>query len=201
MSDLYLVWSHEHGGWWKPGSRGYTKMLGEAGRYDRAQAIAICRNALHSGLRPRDLRRGPGPEEDVLDVIRDQFVGGLGGAREAGSRSRRGGRPRERGGVMTHEVEWIDSGREPQCAPDPRFPDGMEVDISGGAARACTVRPALPCPAVRHVRDRVQRLRPAARRLDGRATGRPAFPEDGLPGALTAAQRRAAGGPERPGPL
>lgn len=48
---------------------------------------------------------------------------------------------------MSHKVEWIDSGREPQGAPDPRFPDGMEVDISGGAARACTV--SLPYPARR----------------------------------------------------
>lgn len=75
MTDLYLVWSHEHAGWWRPGCRGYTKMLGEAGRYGRAQAIAICRNALHSGLHLGTFAEVPVRLEDVLDVIRDQFIG------------------------------------------------------------------------------------------------------------------------------
>lgn len=44
-------------------------------------------------------------------------------------------------------VRWIDRGREPQCAPDPDFPHGIDVDASGGADRACTV--ALPYPAKR----------------------------------------------------
>jgi hypothetical protein len=29
-------------------------------------------------------------------------------------------------------IEWRDSGREPQCAPDPKFPDGMDSDTSEG---------------------------------------------------------------------
>lgn len=37
----WLVWSNEHGKWWKPGGRGYTSTIGEAGRYTRAAADRI----------------------------------------------------------------------------------------------------------------------------------------------------------------
>jgi hypothetical protein len=54
MSDLYLIWSNEHGGWWKPGCHGYTKGLTEAGRFSRGQALGICRDsiptAMHIGM-------------------------------------------------------------------------------------------------------------------------------------------------------
>lgn len=36
---------------------------------------------------------------------------------------------------MTLTAEWIDREREPQCQPNPRFPNGMDVDVSAGAAR------------------------------------------------------------------
>jgi hypothetical protein len=45
------------------------------------------------------------------------------------------------------EVRWRDAGREPQCPPNPAYPDGIDVDGSGGAAVTCTV--VLPCPAKR----------------------------------------------------
>jgi hypothetical protein len=48
---------------------------------------------------------------------------------------------------MTHHVAWVDHGREPRCPPDPDFPDGRELDASGGAKVACVV--ALPYPAPR----------------------------------------------------
>ena len=44
-------------------------------------------------------------------------------------------------------VEWSDSGREPQCKPDPAFPDGCDIDGSLGAQFACSV--PLPYPAKR----------------------------------------------------
>lgn len=44
-------------------------------------------------------------------------------------------------------VEWIDSGREPQCAADPDFPDGKNIDASMGAGRSCSRD--LPYPAKR----------------------------------------------------
>ena len=45
------------------------------------------------------------------------------------------------------QVEWIDSGREPQCPPDPDYPDGIDVDGSGGQERTCFTE--LPYPAKR----------------------------------------------------
>ena len=34
MSDgMYLIWTHEHGMWWKPERMGYTTEVEEAGRY------------------------------------------------------------------------------------------------------------------------------------------------------------------------
>ncbi len=44
-------------------------------------------------------------------------------------------------------IQWLDGGREPQCAPDPRFPEGRDLDVSAGAAKTCET--ALPYPAKR----------------------------------------------------
>lgn len=41
----WLIWSHEHAGWWKPFEQGYTTILAEAGRYLHARAYQICREA------------------------------------------------------------------------------------------------------------------------------------------------------------
>lgn len=48
---------------------------------------------------------------------------------------------------MTFTVQWIDHGREPQCAPNPEYPSGVDVDCSQGANKTCSV--ALPYPARR----------------------------------------------------
>jgi hypothetical protein len=48
--DAYLVWSNEHGAWWRPGEAGYTRNLAEAGRYSRDRALAICRSAIPTAL-------------------------------------------------------------------------------------------------------------------------------------------------------
>jgi hypothetical protein len=48
---------------------------------------------------------------------------------------------------MTLHVRWIDRGREPKCAPNPRFPKGVDVDVSRGAAQCC--HKMLPYPAKR----------------------------------------------------
>jgi hypothetical protein len=45
------------------------------------------------------------------------------------------------------KVEWIDKGLEPQCAPNPAYPEGIDLDVSQGAARTCRV--PLPYPAKR----------------------------------------------------
>lgn len=44
-------------------------------------------------------------------------------------------------------LRWIDAQREPECPPNPAYPDGIEVDASEGAAITCIV--ALPYPAKR----------------------------------------------------
>ncbi len=48
---------------------------------------------------------------------------------------------------MTFRVRWHDSGREPRCAPNPAYPNGVDMDCSEGAAATCTA--ALPYPARR----------------------------------------------------
>lgn len=45
------------------------------------------------------------------------------------------------------EIEWRDAGSEPQCAPAPAFPSGIDLDFSDGADVACMV--VLPYPAKR----------------------------------------------------
>lgn len=44
-------------------------------------------------------------------------------------------------------VTWNDSGREPRCPPDPRYPHGIEIRIGDQALPHCKV--ALPYPAKR----------------------------------------------------
>lgn len=47
---------------------------------------------------------------------------------------------------MTHRVKWHDAGREPKCPPNPRYPLGIDCDVSGGAAATCTVQIPYPAP-------------------------------------------------------
>jgi hypothetical protein len=41
----WLIWSNEHGGWWKPRELGYTHTRSEAGRYDFERALEIVTHA------------------------------------------------------------------------------------------------------------------------------------------------------------
>lgn len=41
----YLIWSEEHGLWWRPGERGYTNNLCAAGLYSKERADAIVKSA------------------------------------------------------------------------------------------------------------------------------------------------------------
>ena len=47
------------------------------------------------------------------------------------------------------EVEWHDSGREPQCQPDPRYPNGIDVVLPFAQAGAQHCIAPLPYPARR----------------------------------------------------
>jgi hypothetical protein len=60
----YLIWSNEHGRWWKPWERGYTCVLSEAGRYPLKRATEICENAniaIPEGAEPSEVLI-PAPE-------------------------------------------------------------------------------------------------------------------------------------------
>lgn len=49
-----------------------------------------------------------------------------------------------------HDVTWIDHHREPVYKPDPRYPDGIDLDLTvrlGASGGSCKV--ALPYPTPR----------------------------------------------------
>lgn len=48
---------------------------------------------------------------------------------------------------MKHDVKWVDGLRDPVSPPDPKFPDGVDLDCSRGSRKACRVD--LPYPAAR----------------------------------------------------
>ena len=45
----YLIWSNQHQQWWRPGKRGYTGYIEEAGRYHEDKAKAIVADATVDG--------------------------------------------------------------------------------------------------------------------------------------------------------
>jgi hypothetical protein len=50
---------------------------------------------------------------------------------------------------MTIDVTFIDSGREPQCKPDPAFPNGRQINCAPHAvAKTCTSNLPYPAPRV-----------------------------------------------------
>lgn len=58
MGERYLIWSNEHGRWWRSGWRGYTSVIAEAGRYVYCEADLICRQAnihLPEGHEPNEV--------------------------------------------------------------------------------------------------------------------------------------------------
>jgi hypothetical protein len=47
---------------------------------------------------------------------------------------------------MSLQRTWVDGGREPQCAPDPAYPEGKHLDISDGARLSCITGLDWPAP-------------------------------------------------------
>lgn len=48
---------------------------------------------------------------------------------------------------MTLTAEWIDQKRDPVRQPDPKFPHGMDVDMSNGVEKTCSIDlPLYPTP-------------------------------------------------------
>ena len=72
MADNYLVWSHEHGMWWRANRHGYSRSVSDAGRYSRDEAIKICALA-RNGIGDLDT---PPPEIPVRveDLIECEIV-------------------------------------------------------------------------------------------------------------------------------
>jgi hypothetical protein len=70
-------------------------------------------------------------------------------------------------------IEWHDEGSEPRQAPDPDYPEGIDLDISQGAKRRCRVQ--LPYPA-RRVGFYVVRCRRCGHRVAVTTAGRPDDP-------------------------
>jgi hypothetical protein len=53
----WLIWSHEHGRWWRANMKGYTRLRSEAGRYGFTEAMTIveaANDALEPGDDPRE---------------------------------------------------------------------------------------------------------------------------------------------------
>lgn len=48
---------------------------------------------------------------------------------------------------MTLTAKWIDGMREPTQKPNPKYPHGIDLDISGGKGWTCKMK--LPYPAKR----------------------------------------------------
>jgi hypothetical protein len=47
---------------------------------------------------------------------------------------------------MNLRVKWLDGGREPQLAPNPQYPTGVDIDMSGGVDRTCETKLRYPAP-------------------------------------------------------
>lgn len=62
----YLVWSNEHTAWWRPNHEGYCYAINEAGRYDRDEALAICRGANFGFTHEENPNEIPVLEADAL---------------------------------------------------------------------------------------------------------------------------------------
>lgn len=84
MSEQYLVWSNEHGAWWRPNRAGYTRDVCAAGRYSRQEAIDISGTSRNGWYDPKQL-----PDElaiNMNDLPADIFAAMLAHDPERGGR-------------------------------------------------------------------------------------------------------------------
>ncbi len=58
-TDYWLIWSNEHGAWWRPDSCGYTTIESEAGRYTLKEAQEICRDSTVTEGLPHEVMKRP----------------------------------------------------------------------------------------------------------------------------------------------
>jgi hypothetical protein len=69
------------------------------------------------------------------------------------------------------KVTFLDSGCEPKCPPDPRYPDGIDADISDGVVATCDDA------------HRMRRVRLSRWHYGRREARRPAHGQDDMPAA------------------
>jgi hypothetical protein len=69
VSEWYLIWSHDHGGWWLRGRSGYTRDPRKAGRYGYEEALAICIRSVPDAPRYGALTEFLVAEIDILKII------------------------------------------------------------------------------------------------------------------------------------
>jgi len=72
--DWYMIWSNEHRGWWRVGSRGYSPGLSDAGMYSREAAIQICREAIPSAMHVGVVAEIPVRVADVREFLAGQVL-------------------------------------------------------------------------------------------------------------------------------
>lgn len=48
------------------------------------------------------------------------------------------------------KIHWFDGKRSPQHPPNPEYPDGMDLDVSGGSSMACSTPLSYPAPRIGH---------------------------------------------------
>lgn len=50
--------------------------------------------------------------------------------------------------MIDKDIQWIDDGREPKVAPNPDYPDGVDLDISKADEPSCFIKLAYPARRV-----------------------------------------------------
>jgi hypothetical protein len=55
----------------------------------------------------------------------------------------------ERKQMATLHVHWVDRGHDPTRPPNPKFPNGVDVDLTGGDRLVKSCKTDLPYPARR----------------------------------------------------
>jgi len=71
-AEVYLVWSSEYQGWWRPHGWGWSASLDDAAHLDRNEALRICRNATAKVVHVGRLAKIPVRLADVQDFLAGQ---------------------------------------------------------------------------------------------------------------------------------
>jgi hypothetical protein len=68
--DVYLIWSHKVGAWWRGDGEGYTRQLSQAARYNQRAALAICVRSIAGAFDLGALPTLPVRLEDIEAMVR-----------------------------------------------------------------------------------------------------------------------------------